>query len=163
MAERAPARRGGEHLRVFKRFQLRFGGKRSRREVAEDGSGASPFEPGRDPNSIGAALSGLVREQGWEGELARSELFVGWSEAVGPAVADHTAPVDLSDGTLLVRCDSTAWATQLGLMRPHLLTALAQRFPEADVRALRILGPDVPSFKRGLRSVPGRGPRDTYG
>ena len=156
-------RRGGEHLSVFRRFQRRFGGRRISGAIDPDGSGSSPFEPGRDPGSIGAALAGLVRERGWEGELARSELFVGWSDAVGPAVADHARPDGLEDGTLVVRCDSTAWATQLGLMRARLLTALAQRFPEAGVSTLRILGPDVPSFKRGPRSVPGRGPRDTYG
>jgi len=156
-------RRGGEHLSVFRRFQQRFGGRRSRRDPAAAGSGAAPFEPGRDPGSLGAALAGLVRERGWEGELARSELFVGWPEAVGPAVADHTSPIALEEGTLVVQCDSTAWATQLGLMRPQLLTALDGRFPDAGVVALRILGPDVPSFKRGLRSVPGRGPRDTFG
>lgn len=157
------AERRGEHVSVYRRFRLRFGGKRSLRHDPGDVPGAAPFEPGRDPGSIGAALSGLVREHGWEGELARSELFVGWAEAVGPAVADHTAPIELEDGTLVVRCDSTAWATQLGLMRSQLLTALTNRFPDAGVSVLRILGPDVPSFKRGLRSVPGRGPRDTYG
>ncbi|OJX64087.1 MAG: hypothetical protein BGO95_02275 [Micrococcales bacterium 73-13] len=156
-------RRGGEHLSVFRRFQRRFGGRRSARIEVGDGSGAAPFEPGRDPGSIGAALAGLVRERGWEGELARSELFVGWADAVGPAVADHTAPVSLEEGVLVIRCDSTAWATQLGLMRPQLLAALGERFPDAGVAGLRLLGPDVPSFKRGLRSVPGRGPRDTYG
>lgn len=157
MAERAT-----EHLAVFRRFQRRFGGRRSSAATV-DGTGAAPFDPGRDPNSLGAALTGLVREQGWEGELARSELFIGWGDAVGPAVADHTAPVALEEGVLVVRCDSTAWATQLGLMRAQLLRVLAERFPEAPVSTLRILGPDVPSFKRGLRSVPGRGPRDTYG
>lgn len=156
-------RRGGEHIGVFRRFQQRFGSRRTRRAALGDGSGSAPFEPGRDPGSLGAAVEGLVRERGWDGELARSELFVGWAEAVGPAVADHTSPSSLEDGILVVRCDSTAWATQLGLMRPQLLTALAKRFPEAGVLGLRILGPDVPSFKRGLRSVPGRGPRDTYG
>lgn len=152
----------GEHIAVYRRFRQKFGGRLSRRSEAGDGTGALPFEPGRDPNSLGAALSGLLRERGWEGELARSELFIGWAEAVGPAVADHTSPLALEEGTLVVRCDSTAWATQLGLMRSQLLAALAERFPEAGVLALRILGPDVPSFKRGLRSVPGRGPRDTY-
>jgi len=158
-----PEQRSGEHINVFRRFQQRFGGRRSQRPATGDGSGATPFEPGRDPNSIATAVAGLMREHGWEGELARSELFVGWAEAVGPSVADHTEPVDLEDGSLVVRCDSTAWATQLGLMRPQLLAALANRFPDAGVATLRFLGPDVPSFKRGPRSVPGRGPRDTYG
>ena len=156
------ADRASEHLSVFRRFQRRFGGARSAGAASAE-VGAAPFDPGRDPDSLGSAVAGLVRERGWEAELARSELFIGWAEAVGPAVADHTAPVALEDGVLVVRCDSTAWATQLGLMRAQLLRALAERFPDAPVSSLRILGPDVPSFKRGLRSVPGRGPRDTYG
>lgn len=156
-------RRTNEHISVFRRFQQRFGARRTRRTELGDGSGAAPFEPGRDPGLLGSALAGLLRERGWEADLARSELFVGWADAVGPAVADHTSPTSLEEGVLVVRCDSTAWATQLGLMRPQLLTALANRFPDAGVIGLRILGPDVPSFKRGFRSVPGRGPRDTYG
>jgi len=157
MAER------GEHLSVFRRFRERFGGRRTQGVAAQPGDGSAPFEPGRDPGSLAAAVAGLVRDRGWEGELARSELFVGWPDAVGPAVADHARPIELADGVLVVKCDSTAWATQLGLMRAKLLGVLAERFPDAGVDALRILGPDVPSFKRGPRSVPGRGPRDDFG
>ena len=38
-----------------------------------------------------------------------------------------------------------------------------RRFPEAGVDAIRFIGPDVPSWKWGPRTIPGRGPRDTYG
>jgi predicted nucleic acid-binding Zn ribbon protein len=31
------------------------------------------------------------------------------------------------------------------------------------VREIHVLGPAGPGFKRGPRSVPGRGPRDTWG
>jgi len=34
---------------------------------------------------------------------------------------------------------------------------------EGVVRDVLVLGPAGPGFKRGPRSVPGRGPRDTYG
>lgn len=116
-----------------------------------------------DLDRVGDLLQVVVRSQGWTTRLAVAELFVGWDDAVGPAVADHARPVAVEEGALVVRCDSTAWATQLGLMRSHLLTAIIERFPDAGVESLRILGPDVPTFKRGLRSVRGRGPRDTYG
>jgi len=158
-------RRIGEHLRVFRRLRERFGGRRVQVGVgiASPEPGSRPFDPGRDPNSLAAALAGLAGERGWSGALAEAALFVDWAEAVGPAVADHAQPVELREGQLVVRCDSTAWATQLGLMRAQLLTRLGECFPDAGVERLRFLGPDVPTMKRGPRSVPGRGPRDTYG
>ncbi len=152
-----------EHANVFRRFRERFGGQRSRRSYASDEPGSKPFDPGRDPNSLAAAVKGLVRDKGWSSTLAASELFVGWAETVGPAVADHAQPVSLEEGQLVIQCDSTAWATQLGMMRSQILGRLGERFPDAAVDRLRFLGPDVPSFKRGPRSVPGRGPRDTFG
>ncbi len=152
-----------EHVNVFRRFRERFGGRRFRRELVDDAPGSRPFDAGRDPNSLASAVAGLVRDRGWSSTIAVSELFVGWSEAVGPAVADHAQPISIAEGQLVVQCDSTAWATQLGMMRSQILTHLAERFPEAGVERLRFLGPDVPTFKRGPRSVPGRGPRDTFG
>jgi predicted nucleic acid-binding Zn ribbon protein len=64
---------------------------------------------------------------------------------------------------LVVRCESTAWATQLRMMRSELLVRIGERFPGADIQSIRFQGPDAPSWKRGPRSIPGRGPRDTYG
>ena len=34
---------------------------------------------------------------------------------------------------------------------------------EAGIESIRFLAPNAPSWKSGPRSVPGRGPRDTYG
>ena len=51
----------------------------------------------------------------------------------------------------------------LGLMRTDLLTRILDRYPGAGVEMIRFQGPDAPTWKRGPRSVPGRGPRDTYG
>lgn len=154
-----------EHLNVFRRLREAFGDGQSRRRVARTGLGvgSEPFTPGRDPGAIGRAVTDLLAERGWSEDLARSELFVGWADAVGPSIADHAQPVSLNEGTLTVQCDSTAWATQLKLLQSQVLTTLAERFPEAGVVAMRFLGPDVPTFKHGRRSVPGRGPRDTYG
>jgi predicted nucleic acid-binding Zn ribbon protein len=48
-------------------------------------------------------------------------------------------------------------------MRTEIMTHITTRFPEAGISNIRFLGPDVPSWKRGPRSVQGRGVRDTYG
>ena len=41
--------------------------------------------------------------------------------------------------------------------------AVHLRFPDAGIESVRFEGPNAPSWKRGPRTIPGRGPRDTYG
>lgn len=165
MTERIP-----EHLAVWERFRRVFGGgaparpgrDARRREQAEQ-HGSSPFSVGRDPRGVEDVLSQLSRDFGWESPLARGRLIQNWPELVGEQVAAHTDPVGVEGGELVVRCDSTAWAQQLRMLRSTVLARIEELHPAAGIERLRFLGPDAPSFKRGPRSVPGRGPRDTYG
>lgn len=136
--------------------------RKRRQRVVDDGDNA-PFSPGRDPKGVGDVLSALTREAGWDKELAREDVVTAWSDVAGEDTARHTRPVAFSEGTLTVQADSTAWAKQLQLMRAHILSEIVRRFPEAGVDAIRFIGPDVPSWKWGPRTIPGRGPRDTYG
>jgi predicted nucleic acid-binding Zn ribbon protein len=100
---------------------------------------------------------------GWESPLARSDLLAAWPEIVGLETALHATPAGIEGGVLIVQCDSTAWATQLRLMRTQITTTIASHYPAAQIEAVRFQGPNAPSWKRGPRSIPGRGPRDTYG
>ncbi|HEU0256746.1 MAG TPA: DciA family protein [Microbacteriaceae bacterium] len=130
---------------------------------ASVGAATEPFSAGRDPRGLGEALDQLSVDLGWESSLAEAALLAGWRDLVGEETAAHTEPVSIERGVLAVRCTSTAWATQLRLLRQDLLNRIDQRFPRAGIEMIRFEGPDVPSWKRGLRAVPGRGPRDTYG
>lgn len=157
-----------EHVAVFQRFRRVFGDGSSRssdarkRAKREPGS-STPFGAGRDPHDIGDIMEALTSKLGWNSSLARSELLASWHEVAGIETADHSAPVGIDDGVLTVKCDSTAWATQLRLMRVQILTRIAERYPDAAINSVRFDGPGVPSWKKGPRSIPGRGPRDTYG
>ena len=137
--------------------------KRRRRRRRDPDEENMPFATGRDPKGVGDVLADLTRQSGWDTQLAREDLVLQWAEVAGEETARHAHPVALSDGMLTVRCDSTAWAKNLHLMRSTIVTELARRFPEAGVAQVRFVGPDVPSWKWGPRAVPGRGPRDTYG
>jgi predicted nucleic acid-binding Zn ribbon protein len=136
---------------------------RKRRTKRANESASVPFGAGRDPRGLGTIVTDLTTDLGWTPFLTESDLMSGWPEVVGPDVAARTSPQGLTDGTLLVLCESTAWATQLRMLSPEILTRLVAAFPDARVTALSFRGPDQPSWKRGLRSVPGRGPRDTFG
>lgn len=135
----------------------------ARRRAARAVGGTAPFENGRDPAGLGDVIDAVTRSLGWTSPLARGELLVAWPDLVGADTAAHSEPVGVEDGVLIVQCDSTAWATQLRLMRAEILTTILRRFPDAEVTVIRFIGPGAPSWKKGPRSVPGRGPRDTYG
>lgn len=122
-----------------------------------------PFGPGRDPHTIADALGEVGDRLGWTGVLAEHEIFAQWSALVGPEVAEHSEPVSLNEGVLTVRCTSTAWATQLRILAGDVQARLLAAVPDAKLSKIRFLGPDAPTWKKGPRAVPGRGPRDTYG
>lgn len=164
----APPEPEPESSLVYLRFRQIFGDGTSRsrdsrkRSQREPGS-TVPYGLGRDPHGLSAVMDSLTARMGWNSSLARSEILSSWSEIAGQETAEHSEPVGIEEGVMTVRCDSTAWATQLRLMKTPLLTQIIVRYPDAGIDSLRFEGPNAPSWKRGLRSIPGRGPRDTYG
>ncbi|ERK73114.1 DUF721 domain-containing protein [Leifsonia aquatica] len=151
---------------VYLRMKELFTGSPSRRRTRvrpDEVGGSKPFTAGRDPRGLGDVVDALASQLGWTSALAQSDLLEGWRELAGEETAKHAIPDAITDGVLVVRCESTAWATQLRMMRSELLVRIGERFPEADIQSIRFQGPDAPTWKRGPRSIPGRGPRDTYG
>ncbi|HVV09119.1 DciA family protein [Amycolatopsis sp.] len=124
---------------------------------------SSPGADSRDPQPLGRLISRLSADRGWAARLADGQVFGQWAKLVGEEVAEHAQPISLKDGELTVRASSTAWATQLRLLQGQLLTKIAAAVGHGVVKRMRIHGPTAPSWRKGLRHVPGRGPRDTYG
>lgn len=130
---------------------------------------SGPGPDGRDPVPLGSSVERLLRERGWEQPTAAGGLTGRWVEIVGPDVAEHVLvetfePAPDGRGLLLVlRADSTAWATTLQYMLPTLRTRIDAELGSGAVRDITVLGPAAPSWKHGRLRVQGRGPRDTYG
>ena len=117
-----------------------------------------------DPTLVSDILGDLVKDREWDSGLAEGNLFAAWPSIVGAEVAQHAEPISLLDGKLLIQCSSTAWATQLNIAQFEILQTIRASAPGALVESLSFIGPQAPSWKRGLRSISnGRGPRDTYG
>jgi predicted nucleic acid-binding Zn ribbon protein len=117
-----------------------------------------------DPTLVSNILENLIKDREWDSGLAEGNLFATWAKIVGDEVAQHAEPISLLEGKLLVQCSSTAWATQLSLAHNEILATIRASAPGALVEAVRFIGPQAPSWKKGIRSVSnGRGPRDTYG
>lgn len=125
-------------------------------------SGAHPDE--RDPQLLETTMDRLVADHGWDLDLRVHAVFGRWGELVGDQVGAHSHPETFADGRLVVRTDSTAWATQLRLLAPQVVKTLNEELGHGTVTFLEVLGPHGPSWKKGRLSVrDGRGPRDTYG
>jgi predicted nucleic acid-binding Zn ribbon protein len=117
-----------------------------------------------DPQLISDVLKNLIQDREWQSGIAEGNLFANWESIVGSEIAEHTEPIAILEGVLTIRTSSTAWATQLNLISNDVLASLQASAPGALVEKLSIIGPQGPSWKRGIRTIKGaRGPRDTFG
>jgi predicted nucleic acid-binding Zn ribbon protein len=146
---------------------LRPGSRPTRRRRGQPGGGAAGSgnsgRNGRDPSLLGDQMEKLLLDRGWNIDVAIGSVMGRWPAIVGTEVAAHCTPVTFSDGVLIVRAESTAWATQLRLMSSSILARLETEVGKDAVTELRVHGPNAPSWSRGLRKATGPGPRDTYG
>jgi predicted nucleic acid-binding Zn ribbon protein len=165
-----PAPDGLDLARTLARVTARStpGRKTAVRRTTERGprtgraSGAHPDD--RDPQTLDTSLTRLVDDHGWQVDLKVASMFARWADLVGAEVGAHSRAESFADGKLVVRTDSTAWATQLRLLTPALVRRLNEDLGHGTVVVIEVLGPHAPSWKHGTRSVrDGRGPRDTYG
>lgn len=133
-----------------------------RRVAGAPRSGSGP--DGRDPQWFSASISRLVTERGWQTPVAVGGVIGRWDQVVGAQVAAHCVPESFDESVLVVRTDSTAWATQMRMLAPTVLRRLTEELGAGVVTRLEVRGPSGPSWRRGPRSASGgRGPRDTYG
>ena len=117
-----------------------------------------------DPELIGELLSSMIEDREWNSGLAEGNLFITWATVVGEEIAQHTTPISISESVLTIQTSSTAWATQLNLVSDNLLATIQKDPTGVTIEKLRIIGPNAPSWKKGLRTIKNaRGPRDTYG
>lgn len=119
----------------------------------------------REPKKLSDLLDDFAIAADLADGLAVGTLSERWAEIVGSEIAEHVTirEFDVDNATLHLETDSTAWAVQIQMLTPALLSKIAAEVGEGVVVALTVSPPKAPSWKYGKRSVPGRGPRDTYG
>ena len=116
-----------------------------------------------EPRNLGAVIGRVSRQRGWDGPTAMGSVLAKWPMIVGEQVAEHCTIETFEGHKLVVRASSTAWAKQLQLLLPHIERRIEEEVGPGTVEQVIVRGPAAPSWKKGRLSVPGRGPRDTYG
>lgn len=130
-------------------------------------SGAGPDE--RDPAMLSGLIERLIINKGWDLQVATGKLQGQWGLIVGHEIASHVLIESFNldpsgqSGTLILRAETSAWATQIRLLLPTISQRVGQEIGQGRISEIKVLGPTAPSWKHGQRSVKGRGPRDTYG
>ena len=83
-------------------------------------SGAHPDQ--RDPQKIGNVLKKVVKDFGWQQPTSVANLISRWNEIVGDEIASHVSieifNADVNE--LILRADSSTWATQIRLLSSDL-------------------------------------------
>ncbi|MEU6222221.1 DciA family protein [Streptomyces sp. NPDC047042] len=146
--------------------RARGDGAQQKRQPRRGGGLRASGGDGRDPMALGAAINRLVTERGWEAPAAVGGVMGRWPQLVGDDLAKHCEPesYDEDERVLTVRCDSTAWATNVRLLAPQLVARLNEDLGQGRVRFLKVLGPGGPARRFGPLRAPGStGPGDTYG
>lgn len=76
-------------------------------------------------------------------------------ESIGPPVTDHAEPSSFRRGRLTLQVRSSAWLTELGMMKTVLLDRLNARLPNRWVTDVRlVLGSPRPRARAPVRSPP---------
>ncbi|WP_318010360.1 DciA family protein [Corynebacterium poyangense] len=133
------------------------------RNYQKTGRDGRPLSKKRQLPTIGNVLDSLIHSEGWAPKLARGWVMEHWPDLVGPKIAEHTTVEMFKETTLIISCDSTAWASNLRLMQKKILQNIAEKVGPDIVTTLHFYGPNAPSWRKGRLHVKGRGPRDTYG
>jgi len=116
-------------------------------------SGAHPDQ--RDPQKIGNVLKKVVKDFGWQQPTSVANLISRWNEIVGDEIASHVSieifNADVNE--LILRSDSSTWATQIRLLSSDLKKRIALEVGDGVVKTLKVYGPAKPAQK-GLWRVP---------
>ncbi len=76
------------------------------------------------PDRVGNLLAEVLRKLGLDKELERQGALARWDGIVGERISAVTSAVAVSKGVLFVEVSSSAWLSELNLMRRDILERL---------------------------------------
>ena len=92
----------------------------------------------REPRRLGALVTGVLGDLGFEEANAIVRIVGCWEAAVGPEVARHCRPTAMRGTTLEATVDTSVWCQQLLLERRRILAALRRELGDAAPTDLRL-------------------------
>jgi predicted nucleic acid-binding Zn ribbon protein len=86
---------------------------------------------------VGDLLREYLKDRGWPAEDPFASIFLEWTKVAGDPIGEHSRPVEMEDGVLIVEVDHPGWMQILLLKKPSLLASIRERVPAMNVHDLR--------------------------
>lgn len=91
------------------------------------------------PTTVGEELERFITRRGWRERLRGADAWARWEGIVGPDLASRCEPVRLAGGTLVVRAENAAWATQLRYLLPTMQVNVERELGAGSVKQIQIV------------------------
>ena len=91
-----------------------------------------------EPRPLSETLERLVEHLGAPPVSVLTRLREHWPDLVGPALAEHTRPIELVDGVLTIGCADGAMAAQLNWMEAQIRDRFDRLFGPGEMSGLRV-------------------------
>ena len=92
----------------------------------------------KELSSLASQLQGLFGRRQWHVLWQAFTLAKNWQEIVGKEIAARSEPASIQKNILWVHVRDSVWMQQLQAMKPQILDQVQRRFPEADIRDIRL-------------------------
>ena len=102
---------------------------------------------GSQPTGIGEILRELIGRD----EPLISAILLPWKKALGEKLANMCIPISLTEGTLVVKVESSAWGTQLRFLEKEIISNLNREMEREIVRKIKIVGGSLPKTEPGRK------------
>jgi predicted nucleic acid-binding Zn ribbon protein len=118
------------------------------------------------PTLVGDLVNRVLARTGALEQVQRASVLAEWDELVGARIADVTRARSIADATLFVEVRSSAWLTELNLMRHEILGRLNAGRKEGRVERIVFVLAESPDRPRDptaggrVRQPMGDGERD---
>lgn len=73
---------------------------------------------------MGELIPRYLQKKGIAGKVEAASVLPEWENLVGPGIAAAAQPIRVSDGTLFVAVNTSAWMMELNLMKGDLMRRL---------------------------------------
>lgn len=90
-----------------------------------------------DPRPVGEGIERLLRHLAAPSASTVSAVFEHWPEVVGPGIAEHTRPVSVEDGCLVIAADDSTWASHLQWSQADIVERLSARLGTDEIDRIR--------------------------
>ena len=85
---------------------------------------------------VGDLVDGLLGSRGLQEQVKRVGVLELWPEIVGEKLAEVTRARGVSEATLFVEVPSSAWLSELNMMKREFLERVNERLPDAPLERI---------------------------